>query len=450
MAVFIATYLTSRGETRQLEIQASDLPNAKGELRRRGIKAIRVEPLLANSKRKPINAAIPATTGSASTRLPGSPNSITTPAAPIAAARNTIKPNKGKKWYEITILEFKPGIREMALFANKLFALVTAGVPIVRSLSLLAKQQKHPLFKRALEGIIRDVNQGSNLSTAMRRWPKVFDQLSIAMVDAGESGGVLDESLQRLAKLLEQHTKLQNEIKAAMGYPSIVLAIAILVFLGLTLFLIPVYANIFESLNAKLPPLTLFLVGLSDILRAWFPIIFGALIGLLWLFSRYYSTKSGKLLVDGYMLKVPLFGELLQKSATAKFCRTFSSLSRAGVPILRSLEIVSETTGNARISKAIWDSRQEVMEGIPLSASLERHDVFPELALSMLAIGEETGRVEVIISKMADFYEDEVSSTVKALTSMLEPARIVIVGGIVAVILLAMYLPMFAIYDNIK
>lgn len=450
MAVFIATYLTSRGQTRQLELQASDLPTAKGELRRRGIKAIKVEPLLAGSQRKPINAALQATAGSASKRLSGGLNSMATPGAPTAAIRNTIKPDNGKKWYEISILEFKPGIREMALFANKLFALVTAGVPIVRSLSLLAKQQKHPLFKRALEGIIRDVNQGSNLSTAMRRWPKVFDQLSIAMVDAGESGGVLDESLQRLAKLLEQHTKLQNEIKAAMGYPSIVLAIAILVFLGLTLFLIPVYANIFESLNAQLPPLTLFLVNLSSILRRWFPIIFGAAVGLVWLFSRYYSTKSGKLLVDGYMLKVPLFGELLQKSSTAKFCRTFSSLSRAGVPILRSLEIVSETTGNAKISKAVWDSRQEVMEGTPLSASLERHGVFPELALSMLAIGEETGRVEVIISKMADFYEDEVSSTVKALTSMLEPAMIVIVGGIVAVILLAMYLPMFAIYDNIK
>ena len=450
MAIFIATYVTSRGQTRQLEIQASDLPTAKGELRRRGIKAIRIDSLLAGNQKKPINVALAATAGSASTGLPGSLNSMAIPGTPAAAIRNTIKPDNGQKWYQLSILEFKPGIREMALFANKLFALVTAGVPIVRSLSLLAKQQRHPLFKRALQGIVREVNQGSNLSTAMRRWPKVFDQLSIAMVDAGESGGVLDESLQRLAKLLEQHTKLQNEIKAAMGYPSIVLAIAILVFLGLTLFLIPVYAKIFETLNAELPPLTLFLVSLSGILRDWFLIIFGVVTGCLWLFSRYYSSKNGKLLVDGYLLKIPLFGELLQKSATAKFCRTFSSLSRAGVPILRSLEIVSETTGNAKISKAIWDSRQEVMEGTPLSSSLDRHKVFPELALSMLAIGEETGRVEVIISKMADFYEDEVSSTVKALTSMLEPAMIVIVGGIVAVILLAMYLPMFAVYDNIK
>ena len=450
MAIFIATYVTSRGQTRQLELQASDLPTAKGELRRRGIKAIRIDPLLAGNQKKPINAALAATAGSASAGLPGSLNSMAIPGTPAAAIRNTIKPDNGQKWYQLSILEFKPGIREMALFANKLFALVTAGVPIVRSLSLLAKQQRHPLFKRALQGIVREVNQGSNLSTAMRRWPKVFDQLSIAMVDAGESGGVLDESLQRLAKLLEQHTKLQNEIKAAMGYPSIVLAIAILVFLGLTLFLIPVYAKIFETLNAELPPLTLFLVSLSGILRDWFLITFGVVTGCLWLFSRYYSSKNGKLLVDGYLLKIPLFGELLQKSATAKFCRTFSSLSRAGVPILRSLEIVSETTGNAKISKAIWDSRQEVMEGTPLSSSLDRHKVFPELALSMLAIGEETGRVEVIISKMADFYEDEVSSTVKALTSMLEPAMIVIVGGIVAVILLAMYLPMFAVYDNIK
>ena len=376
---------------------------------------------------------------------------MTTPrTTSTAASRAMAQPGEYQKSKLLGLLELKPSIRDRALFANKLFALLTAGVPIVRSLSLLSKQQKQPLFKRALESILQEVNQGNTMGSAMRKWPRVFDPLSIAMVDAGESGGVLDESLQRLAKLLEQHAKLQNEIKAAMGYPTIVLAVAILVFLGLTMFLIPTYAKIFDTLNADLPPLTLLMVSLSGILRSWFwllLIIFAIGMGL---FRRYYASANGKLMIDEKLLKIPLFGELLQKSATAKFCRTFSSLSRAGVPILTSLEIVSETTGNARIRNAIRDSRKEVMEGMPLSAALNRHQVFPELALSMLAIGEETGSVEIIISKMADFYEDEVSTIVKALTSMLEPAMIVIVGGIVAVVLLAMYLPMFSIYDNIK
>ena len=449
MAIFIATYTTSQGQTRQLQVQATDLPSAKGELRRRGIKAIRLEPLVAESASQ-LTTALAATPSSRPQLRPGRGDSVTTPRTPTAASRAMAQPDKDQKSKLLGLLEFKPSIRDRALFANKLFALLTAGVPIVRSLSLLSKQQKQPLFKRALESILQEVNQGNTMGSAMRKWPKVFDPLSIAMVDAGESGGVLDESLQRLAKLLEQHAKLQNEIKAAMGYPTIVLAVAILVFLGLTMFLIPTYAKIFDTLNADLPPLTLFMVSLSGILRSWFWLLLViAAIGM-GIFRRYYASANGKLMIDEKLLKIPLFGELLQKSATAKFCRTFSSLSRAGVPILTSLEIVSETTGNAKISKTIRDSRKEVMEGMPLSAALNRHQVFPELALSMLAIGEETGSVENIISKMADFYEDEVSTIVKALTSMLEPAMIVIVGGIVAVVLLAMYLPMFSIYDNIK
>jgi len=450
MAIFIATYTTSRGQTRQLRVQATDLASAKGELRRRGIKAVRLEPLVAESASQP-TAALAATPSSRTKFRPVRGDSVTTPrTTSTAASRAMAQPGEYQKSKLLGLLEFKPSIRDRALFANKLFALLTAGVPIVRSLSLLSKQQKQPLFKRALESILQEVNQGNTMGSAMRKWPKVFDPLSIAMVNAGESGGVLDESLQRLAKLLEQHAKLQNEIKAAMGYPTIVLAVAILVFLGLTMFLIPTYAKIFDTLNADLPPLTLFMVSLSGILRSWFWLLLVIVAIGMGLFRRYYASANGKLMIDGKLLKIPLFGELLQKSATAKFCRTFSSLSRAGVPILTSLEIVSETTGNAKIRNAIRDSRKEVMEGMPLSAALNRHQVFPELALSMLAIGEETGNVEIIISKMADFYEDEVSTIVKALTSMLEPAMIVIVGGIVAVVLLAMYLPMFSIYDNIK
>ena len=236
-----------------------------------------------------------------------------------------------------------------------------------------------------------------------------------------------------------------------MGYPVAVLSIAILVFLGMTIFLIPTFAEIFDGLGAELPLFTQLMVDLSKLLRSSFSLLLaGALIIGAWLFSRYYATASGRRRVDALVLKLPLFGDLIQKTATAKFCRTFSSLTRAGVPILLALEIVQDIAGNAVIADCIVASRDEVQEGISLSIALGRKQVFPELALSMLAIGEETGQMDAMLSKVADFYEDEVEAAVKALTSMLEPAMIVLVGGIVGSILLAMYLPMFSIFDQIK
>jgi type IV pilus assembly protein PilC len=330
-------------------------------------------------------------------------------------------------------------------------ALVNAGVPIVRSIDLMASQQKMPLFKRALQSISLEVNQGISLGEALRRWPKVFDKLSIAMVEAGEAGGVLDDSLKRLAKLLEDNAKLQNQIKGAMGYPVAVLFIAISVFLGMTIFIIPTFAGIFDGLGAELPWFTQMMVDLSSLLRSTFSLylVLGLIVGV-FLFGKFYATPIGRRRVDALVLKLPLFGELIQKTATAQFCRTFSSLTRAGVPILMSLEIVREITNNSIISDAISNSRQDVLQGIPLSVALGRMNVFPDMSISMLSIGEETGEMDAMLSKVADFYEDEVEATVKALTSMLEPAMIVLVGGIVASILLAMYLPMFSVFDQIK
>jgi len=307
------------------------------------------------------------------------------------------------------------------------------------------------MFKRALVQIGLDVNQGTAMATAMRQWPKVFDKLSIAMVEAGEAGGVLDESLKRLAKLLEDNARLQNQIKGALGYPVAVLVIAILVFLGMTIFLIPTFAGIFKDLGAELPLFTQMMVDLSSLLRSSFSLLLaGSILVMIWLISRYYATDKGRRVIDRLMLKLPLFGDLIMKTATAQFCRIFSSLTRAGVPILMSLEISSETAGNSIISDAILESRGLVQEGVLLSTALIRQKVLPDMALSMLAIGEETGEMDQMLSKVADFYEDEVSAAVKALTSMLEPAMIVVVGGIVGSILLAMYLPMFTVFDQIK
>jgi type IV pilus assembly protein PilC len=328
---------------------------------------------------------------------------------------------------------------------------VDAGVPIVRSLDLMATQQKLPMFKKALTSVGLEVNQGTAMAAAMRQWPKVFDQLTIAMVEAGEAGGVLDESLKRLAKLLEDNARLQNQIKGALGYPVAVLVIAILVFLGMTIFLIPTFAGIFEDLGAELPMFTQLMVDLSALLRSSASLVFaGILMVGAWMIGRYYNTHKGRRVIDKLILKLPLFGDLIMKTATAQFCRIFSSLTRAGVPILMSMEISSETAGNSIISDAILDSRTMVQEGVLLSTALTRQKVLPDMALSMLSIGEETGEMDRMLSKVADFYEDEVSASVKALTSMLEPAMIVVVGGIVGSILLAMYLPMFTVFDQIQ
>ena len=344
-----------------------------------------------------------------------------------------------------------PGVKEKAIWASKLAALVDAGVPIVRSLDLMATQQKLPMFKKALTSVGLEVNQGTAMAAAMRQWPKVFDQLTIAMVEAGEAGGVLDESLKRLAKLLEDNARLQNQIKGALGYPVAVLVIAILVFLGMTIFLIPTFAGIFEDLGAELPLFTQLMVDLSALLRSSASLVFaGILMVGAWMIGRYYNTHKGRRVIDKLILKLPLFGDLIMKTATAQFCRIFSSLTRAGVPILMSMEISSETAGNSIISDAILDSRTMVQEGVLLSTALTRQKVLPDMALSMLSIGEETGEMDRMLSKVADFYEDEVSTSVKALTSMLEPAMIVVVGGIVGSILLAMYLPMFTVFDQIQ
>jgi type IV pilus assembly protein PilC len=413
MTAFLVTYTTRSGRRREFTLEADSPASARRELRRRGILA---NTLVRKEAPKPIPTD----------------------------GRST-----GIRWKEL--LEGGIGIREKALFASKLSAMVDAGVPLLRGIDLMRIQQKSPKFRRALTAMAQDVNQGDSLGAAMRRWPQVFDNLTVAMVEAGEAGGVLDDTLKRLAFLLEQNARLQNQIKGAMGYPVTVMVIAILVFLGMTIFMIPTFAGIFDQLGGELPWFTQLMLDISTFLRSPFALILlGGMVVGAYFFMRFYATPAGRRQVDAVLLKLPLFGDLLQKTATAQFCRTMSSLSRAGVPILMSLEIVRETSTNTVIGDAIVSSRNEVSEGIPLSAALSMKNVFPDMAISMLAIGEETGEMDAMLSKVADFYEDEVSAAVKAMTSLLEPVMIVLVGGIVGSILVAMYLPMFKIFENIR
>ena len=339
-------------------------------------------------------------------------------------------------------------IRDKAVFSRQFAAMVNAGVAMVRCLGVLSEQCPKPKLKKALVAISGEVQQGTNLSEAMRKHPECFDTLYVSMVQAGEVGGVLDEVLNRLAKVLEDMARLRNQVKSALAYPVAVGVIAILVFFAMTVFLIPIFAEIFEDLGVELPALTQFMVNLSEILRSWriiIPIAFIIIVSIA--FRWYYKTPIGRVQVDGFLLKMPLFGDLNQKAAVARFCRIFGTLTRSGVPILGALDIVRDTSGNQVIANAVEAAKQDIQQGGMISLALQRDQVFPLLAIQMISIGEETGELDAMLMKVADFYEDEVEQAVKALTSLIEPVMMVLLAGMVAVILLSMYLPLFKVYD---
>jgi type IV pilus assembly protein PilC len=341
-------------------------------------------------------------------------------------------------------------VRDKAVFSRQFAAMVNAGVAMVRCLTVLSEQCTNPKLRKVLNQVSLDVQQGVNLSDAMRRHPDCFDNLYVSMVQAGEVGGVLDEVLNRLAKVLEDMSRLKNQVKGAMAYPVAVGILALLVFLGMTIFLIPVFAGIFKGLGTELPGLTLFMLGISDILTSWRAIIPVIVVGtLVFAYQQYYKTPMGKLTIDRFFLKMPILGDLNEKSATARFCRIFGTLTRSGVPILNSLDIVRDTAGNQVIANAIEKSKLEVQQGGMLSSALQREKAFPPLAIQMISIGEETGELDTMMMKVADFYEDEVEQAVKALTSVLEPIMMVFLAGMVAVILLSMYLPMFKVFEKL-
>ncbi|MGB7088068.1 MAG: type II secretion system F family protein [Phormidesmis sp.] len=345
----------------------------------------------------------------------------------------------------------KVTVKDKAIFSRQFAALVSSGVALVRGIGILADQCPNPKLKTALMGINADVQQGTNLSDSMRKHPKCFDNLYVSMVQAGEVGGVLDEVLNRLAKLLEDLNRLQNQIKSAMAYPVTVGFLAVTIFIGMTVFLLPIFAEIFEDLGAPLPLFTRMLMAISKMLRTWYLTLglIGIITALVFVYKQYYKTPVGRVTMDGFFLKMPLFGDLAQKSATARFCRTFGSLSRSGVPILTALEIVRDTSGNQVIANAINAAQSEIQSGGMISLALQEHGVFPVMAIQMISIGEETGELDQMLMKVADFYEDEVEQAVKALTSIMEPIMIVVLGGMVGSILVAMYLPMFSVMDHL-
>lgn len=341
-------------------------------------------------------------------------------------------------------------VKDKAVFSRQFAALVSAGVAMVRGLGVLSEQCTNPKLKVALTAVSTDIQEGVSLSDAMRKHPECFDNLYVSMIQAGEVGGVLDEVLGRLAKLLEDTARLQNQIKSALAYPVVVGSLATIIFLAMTIFIIPVFAGIFKEIGGDLPAFTQAMLDISEFLRSPKVLILVILIPIVvFSYKRYYSTRVGRETMDRFFLKMPLFGDLIQKSATARFCRTFGALTRSGVPILTCLEIVRDTAGNQIIANAVDEARREIQTGGMISIALQKEQVFPIMAIQMISIGEETGEIDAMLMKVADFYEDEVEQAVKALTSIMEPIMILFLGGMVGSILLAMYLPMFKVFEKL-
>ena len=344
----------------------------------------------------------------------------------------------------------KVKLKDLTIFSRQFSTMINAGVSLVRTLNILAEQSSNPKFRRVISEIRTKVEEGNSLSDALRDYPKVFQKLYVSMVKAGETGGVLDEVLDRLATFLEKQAKLEGQIKSAMVYPLVVLFVATAIFLFLLTFVLPIFKDMFDSMNAKLPAFTQMLIDMSGIVRTKGVFVAVGIIGSIWGFKRFINTTYGRRWLDATMLKAPVFGPLLRKTAVARFTRTLGTLLRSGVPLMGSLEIVQDTAGNTIIAEAINKVREAVREGEGLTKKLEETGVFPPMVTQMIAIGEETGAMDDMLSRIADFYDNEVEEAVKALTSLLEPLMMVGIGGMVGSIIIGMYLPMFSIIGAIQ
>jgi type IV pilus assembly protein PilC len=308
-------------------------------------------------------------------------------------------------------------------------------------------QQENKAFKEIIKNIKEDVEGGSTFAGALGKHPKTFDELYVNLVVAGEEGGILDNVLNRLAVYIEKAEALKKKVKSALVYPSTIVGVAILVVAVLMIFVIPVFENMFSSMGHTLPLPTLIVIGISNILKRYILLLIVALVILIIMFKRYYSTDKGKMAVDSLILKLPVFGPLFRKVAVARFSRTLSTLITSGVPILDGLTITSKTAGNRMIEKAIMNARTSISEGETIAEPLARSEVFPPMVTQMIGVGESTGSLDAMLSKIADFYEEEVDVAIATLTSLLEPFLMVFLGVTVGGIVIAMYLPIFKIAE---
>ncbi len=339
--------------------------------------------------------------------------------------------------------------KTLAVFTRQFSVMIDAGLPLVQCLEILANQQEHKNFQKILLQVRQDVEAGSTLADAMRRHPKAFDNLYVNMIAAGEAGGILDVILQRLSTYIEKAVKLRNQVRAALIYPIAVIVIAAIVVAVILLKVIPTFAALFTSLGAELPMPTRVVIFCSNFLaRYWWAFV--ALIAAgVFAFRRYYATYKGRRVVDGTMLKAPIIGMILRKIAVARFCRTLATLTSSGVPILEALDITARTSGNAIVEDAIMGVRKSVEGGKTIVEPLRESGVFPNMVVQMIGVGEQTGALDAMLNKIAEFYEDEVDVAVAGLVKLLEPLMIFILGVVIGGIVIAMYLPMFTLINKI-
>jgi type IV pilus assembly protein PilC len=341
--------------------------------------------------------------------------------------------------------------KDLAVASRQLATMVTSGMTILRALMVLESQTQSKVLKEALIGVGHDVEAGLLFSDALERHPKVFGPLYVAMVRAGETGGVLEECLMRTADQLEKDASLRRQVRAAMIYPILVISFAVIVLLALVAFLIPVFEKVFKQFPGKLPALSQFMVDFSHLLTKQWYILIVFIAGSIASFLAFKRSKWGRPHWDAFKLRVPMkIGDVVQKVALARWSRTFSSLTAAGVPIIQAIEITGKTAGNAVVEAAMDDVITSVKAGGTIAKPLQESSVFPPMVSQMIGVGEETGALDTMFSKIADFYDDEVAAAVKALTSIMEPAMIILVGGIVGVIVISMYLPLFTVYNSIR
>src|ERR1700761_9205512 len=349
-------------------------------------------------------------------------------------------------------------MRELAIFSRQFATLVASGMPMLRALSTLEQQTEDVEIKEAIDSVRRDVEAGTSLAQAMERKPRVFDRLFRAMVRSGEQSGRLEEALDRMATHIEKTDTLRREVKSALMYPALVFTVAIGAVIAIVAFVVPVFIGIFEELaaenpeeKAELPMMTQVTVDVSHAVTGYWFIVFPALFALAYAGFRYRGTEQGREVTDRMKLRIPFkIGDVVQKIAIARWSRTFSGSVSAGVPILQAIQITGETSGNIVVEEAMEDVYESVKRGGSIAAPIGRHEIFPPMVSNMVAVGEETGQLEDMLTKVADFYEAEVDAKVKALTSLIEPVLILFIGGVVGFIVISMYLPVLSIYEHIQ
>jgi type IV pilus assembly protein PilC len=347
---------------------------------------------------------------------------------------------------EVTAKKKKTGkiaMRDIVIFTRQFSTMINAGLPLVQALGILAEQSENPALRDTTRAIVFDVESGHTVADALRKHPKAFTELYVNMVAAGEAGGILDTILMRLAVFMEKNDALVRKVKGAMIYPGVIMSVAAIAILVLLIFVIPVFQTMFASVNLALPLPTRIVIGLSSFLKHYWYMVFGGVGIAVYMVKKYYATSDGKLVIDRMALKAPVLGDVLRKSAVSRFTRTLGTLIGSGVSILDGLEITAKTAGNRVIQDAIMESRASIAGGETISAPLKKSAVFPPMVISMINVGEQTGGLDEMLSKIADFYDEEVDAAVSGLLSLMEPVMIVFLGVVVGGMVIAMYLPIF-------